>query len=396
MAKKGKKRQTIKRKNQKQTQSKNEKRYSTLDKEDDDFTNNPLNHLKENYENPDSYISFLSAGSLYRVYRGRLSRKVIDNFLAQTESYTLTKNEKQRRIFNRTLSWHVGDKIQCDLIHIEKLSDFNAGYKYILCVIDCYSKFLHTELLRDKTCESTVRAMENILQRFKTIPYVMSSDNGGEFNCVKMRELMKAYDIKQFFTLGDFKAAVVERVQLTLQQRIYRYMIAKETYCYYDVLRHITHNYNRTYHKSIRMSPIKAIDPENADKLSEAHSYNIVNMRVKRLKPKFAVDDIVRVSFKKNKFSRGYGQTYTDTRYIIQDVNVERLVPVYKLKTHRDKPVRGAFYESQLQRVDIPTYRGNITATRKKRGKIQHKITFKGYDEEDDEWIDSGNIDDIK
>ena len=168
-----------------------------------------------------------------------MKQSEIKNFLSTTESYTLTKDVKEKRAFNSTISWHKGDLVQADLIDVSRLSEFNANYRYILCTIDCYSKMLYVELLYNKSCQSVVEGLEKIFLRMDSIPRVLSTDAGGEFKCKLVTQLIKKYKMRHFIAVSDYKASTVERVQLSLQKRLYRYLLSKESYVYYLSLIHI-------------------------------------------------------------------------------------------------------------------------------------------------------------
>ena len=81
----------------------------------DEILKNPEKHLRDNYGNTDSPVSFLSSGKIYRFYNRQLSMKKIKEFLTTSESYTLLKPEKSRRIFNTTITYEPRDLVQADL-----------------------------------------------------------------------------------------------------------------------------------------------------------------------------------------------------------------------------------------------------------------------------------------
>ena len=49
-----------------------------------------------------------------------------------------------------------------DLADIQLLSNFNEGIKYLLCVIDLFSKYAFVVPLKDKKGVSTVNAFQSI------------------------------------------------------------------------------------------------------------------------------------------------------------------------------------------------------------------------------------------
>ncbi len=382
-------------------QTREKRRLKPFSDDSQQFEQHPLQHLRDNYENPGSSIAFLSAANLYKMYGKRLSLKVIKSFLSTKESYTLSKNDKQKRQYNGTLAWHPFDLVQTDLVVQDSLAQYNENNRYILCVVDVYSKMLYTELMDKKDCATTAKHLEKIFLRMPTIPRVCASDKGREFDCRLVRLLMKSYKMKQFLTTSDFKAAVVERVQLTLQQRLFRSMIARQSYNYSDVIEDIVHGYNQTYHRTIQMSPYEALEPSNQNRLSYIYAKKTAKQTMKKVQPKFSVGQTVRVSFKRGPFSRGYGQSHSSTRYLIESVDTRFRVPTYKLKNQPNSQsegelVTGTFHQNQLTLVDIPEYRGSIVGHRTRKGEKQALMRFEGYSSEYDQWLPAESIKDVK
>ena len=142
------------------------------------FNVDPMRHLRENYHNPDSVISYMSPGNLYKIYQGRLYMKDIKKYLTSSESYTLTRRTRRPEMYNDTLAWYPYEIIQCDLIQIDSLSEYNEGIKYLLCSLDCYSRHLNIEALENKSCAKVTKALEKIIQRLPSVPRIVSSDRG--------------------------------------------------------------------------------------------------------------------------------------------------------------------------------------------------------------------------
>ena len=57
-----------------------------------------------------------------------------------------------------------------DLADMQLLSKFNKGIKYLLCVIDLFSKYAFVVPLKDKKGISIVKAFQNILNKSKRKP----------------------------------------------------------------------------------------------------------------------------------------------------------------------------------------------------------------------------------
>jgi len=131
---------------------------------------------------------------------------------------------------------------------------------------------------------------------------MVQSDKGTEFLNSTFQSMVCRSDVK-FYTSEneDIKAAVVERFNWTLKQKIYRYFTAKRTRRYIDVLTDLVHSYNNTHHRSIGMAPMEVT----------ADNEGVVRKRLyppkpKTLRWKFNVGDKVRISMQRRPFKKGY------------------------------------------------------------------------------------------
>jgi hypothetical protein len=71
---------------------------------------------------------------------------------------------------------HQLHKFQCNLIYLEN-KNLNKNNKYVLVVIDVFSKFVDIELLKKKTSGETTEAMQKILDKIG-IPKLLYCDEG--------------------------------------------------------------------------------------------------------------------------------------------------------------------------------------------------------------------------
>lgn len=101
---------------------------------------NAEQHLKLNYGDFQSPVSYLGISNIYRFYNRKLSKKQIIDILSQSETYTLMKRGKISKIFTPTISYFPHELFQADLVFVDRLASENDGVKYLLCVIDCYTR----------------------------------------------------------------------------------------------------------------------------------------------------------------------------------------------------------------------------------------------------------------
>lgn len=141
-----------------------------------------------------------------------------------------------------------------DLVDMQSFSKYNDGIKYLMTVIDVFSKYAWAIPLHDKTGKSIVEALETIKRK----PMSLWVDRGGEFYNRIVDGWLKENGVHRYSTYNEGKAVVVERFNRTLKTRMWKYFSANNTNRYIDVLDALMDKYNTSYHRSIKMTPTKA------------------------------------------------------------------------------------------------------------------------------------------
>jgi short subunit dehydrogenase-like uncharacterized protein len=144
----------------------------------------------------------------------------------------------------------------------------------------------------------------------------------------------------------DIKASVCERFNRTLKTRMWRYFTHKNTNRYTDVLDDLTHAYNNSYHRSIKMAP-SAVSQQNTKEVW----HNLFCHKI-RQKPKYKVGHYVRISKEKSIFAKGFERNYTREIFKITDV-IKQNIPVYELEDLAGEKLDGHFYALELQKVKL-------------------------------------------
>jgi len=138
---------------------------------------------------------------------------------------------------------NIDDVWEIDILDLSFLKKYKDNYRYLLQVIDVFSKYLHSIPLRTKTGKEVAAALETILhdpkytKPIRRRPVWVRTDKGKEFLNTQFQMLLKSEGIQfQVCRNPDVKCAVVERVNRTLRDKLYRYFSYKDTYRYLDVL----------------------------------------------------------------------------------------------------------------------------------------------------------------
>ena len=271
-----------------------------------------------------------------------------------------------------------------------KFSKWNKGIKYLLMIIDVFSKYGWIVPLKDKKAETVALAFTKIFKEGR-IPKLLWTDKGSEFYNRHMKALLDKYNIKLYSTENEEKSSVVERWNRTMKNKMWKQFTAKNTTQYLGILPKILEIYNNTYHRSIKMTPKQASMKKNEGKVY-LNLYG--DMKISKRKPKFKVGDKVRISkYKRKIFDKGYTPNWTEEIFII--VKIKPTKPyTYEIKDLNEEEIKGSFYEQELQKAKQEIFRIEKILKRNPKKK-QAFVKWKGYDNNFNSWVLIKNLKNI-
>ena len=179
----------------------------------------------------------------------------IRSYLGDQQAYSLHKPARKTYRRNKTVTGGIDKQWQADLADMQSIARDNEGYKYILTVIDVFSKFAWTIPVKSKGAAHMREAFQELLKiATHRKPTRLQTDAGLEFTNKEVQALFAKEKIHHFYSASDKKAAVVERFNRTLKTRIWTYFTAHQTNRYIDILPQMTDAYNHSVHRSIGIS----------------------------------------------------------------------------------------------------------------------------------------------
>ena len=131
-----------------------------------------------------------------------------------------------------------------DLADMQLLSKYNKGIRFLLCVIDIFSKYAWVVPLKDKKGISIVKAFQSILKQSNRKPNKIWEDKGSEFYNAYFKKWLRDNDVFMYSTHNEGKSVVAERFIRTLKSKIYKYMTSISKNVYIDKLDDIVDEYN--------------------------------------------------------------------------------------------------------------------------------------------------------
>lgn len=344
------------------------------------------------YYDPNSSACFAGSAPLIRKSKHRPGK--VKEWLLTQDAYTLHTQKRKNFARNRYIVNNIDDLWQADLAVFKNISRFNDGVKYLLVVVDVFSKYGWVRLLKNKTSNAVNEAFESIFTTEGRKPLNIQCDKGREFVGVVSASFFKKHKIHFYTTRNpDTKAAVAERFLKTVKTRLWRYFTYKNTFRYVDIIQALVRAYNHTVHSSIKMAPAKV----NATNVLRVWR-TLYSKEEKYLTPKLRVGDTVRITRDKKHFAKGYERNWTEEIFKVSRV-IRHPIPVYEVEDLAGELIDGTFYEPELQKVIVPenkVYKIEEVIEMKGSGKSRKVfVKWKGYPAKFNSWISASSVLDL-
>jgi hypothetical protein len=265
---------------------------------------------------------------------------------------------------------------------LKGVSKINKGFKYLLTVIDVFSKNAFAVPVKDKTGSSITKAFKGILNNRK--PNNIQTDQGKEFYNKEFKQLMSENNINHYSTYSGKKASVIERFNRTLKQNMWKQFTIQGNYNWIGILENLVNDYNNKVHRTIGMKPF-AVNKRNEKTILKTK----YNKEYKTVKPKYKVGNYVRISKTKGLFEKGYTPNWSTEVFVIKEVIPSNPV-TYRIIDLNNEEVKGRFYEQELLRTK---YKDNYLVEKvlRKRGDKVY-VKWLGFDSSHNSWVDKKDV----
>ena len=195
---------------------------------------------------------------------------------------------------------------------MQLLSKYNKGIRFLLYVVDIFSKYTWVVPLKDKKSIGIAKTFQIILKQSNRKPNKMWVNKGSEFYNAFFKKWLRDNGIVMYSTHNEGKTVIAERFIRTLKSKIYKYMTSISKNLYIDKLDDIVNEYNNTYHTTIKM---KSIDVKD-------NTYINTDKEINNKDPKFKAGDRVRISKYKNIFAKGYTPNWSEEVFVIKKLKI--------------------------------------------------------------------------
>ena len=239
---------------------------------------------------------------------------------------------------------------QMDLANMKQYSRKNKGYKWMLMVVDVFTRFAWVKPLKSKRPVDVAVGLGEVLM--EKVPNLILTDNGSEYKG-QVKQLLNTMNIThETNDLHDHKAlGIIDRFTRTLREKVNKVFFVNNSTNWIDHIQDIIKVYNNTPHGGIEL-----IKPKDAHK--KPYIWIITELNLKKAKKNktnqkhdIRVGDVVRTRIKRKLFDKGtlakwsndtHNVTKVDGRHVW--VNGRRYVQdnVLKVKHHDEQIERNA------------------------------------------------------
>jgi hypothetical protein len=278
----------------------------------------------------------------------------IKKSLLNEPAYVLHKSIKRKFRRAKTIVNDIDECWQIDLVDVSNLKSKKLGqfYNYLLVCIDVFSKYAFVEPMKNKTANETSRAFKIMLKSGR-VPQYVYSDRGKEF-LGEFKELLKSLKINQIFTKSIHKASVVERLNRTLKERMYRLITYQKNNNYIKILKNLVDSYNNSFHSSIKMKPVEVTTLNKSKVFNNLYGdqYSIDNP----ISIDFKIGQYVRKVVEKTLFEKGYTPNWSNELFIVDSI-IPSNPARYKLKNLNGELLpNNYYYKEELQKVNFEEF----------------------------------------
>lgn len=291
--------------------------------------------------------NFFGRDKLYDILKDHfdISRRQVQEWLNKQEIHQLYAPAKKRRMIQNTILNEPYKQIGLDLMDMQNIED--DGHKYVFTAIDLFSKKAYAIPLTDKTNETVLDGMKEILKKIGHPVKSVRSDNGPEFKNDNMKAFLEQKEIKQIFSLPHKPQSngIIERFNGELKRLINMSIKTDGDFHWSKELDTLTDNFNNVKHMTTGERPDDVEMYKNYKQVKE-HTKKMILGKKQEENVRFKIGDKVRIKVVDERNHANFSKDI----YTVEKVHNPRnkvSTPFYYLSE-----IEGKYYNNDLQKVD--------------------------------------------
>lgn len=215
--------------------------------------------LKKLYYDDGNQFGIIKFYKLVRSKDLPYSRQAVIDWLRKQKTYQLTRPAQKSRSIQAIAANKPFKVLQVDL------TDY--GSVKLLTLIDVFTKYGFVKRIKDKSAEVVRNAILEVMEEINELhgedTRRLLSDNGPEFKNEILTAALDKIGVKQMFgqAYTPQSQGVIERFNGTFKKMLKRAKLTQQFITPgHAFIKKLVKNYNNSYHRSINMTPVKAIE----------------------------------------------------------------------------------------------------------------------------------------
>lgn len=250
----------------------------------------------------------------------------------------LPQKEKRRKWKGKTTNMYwLGD-----LIDFSTISNYNHKQKYILVIMDLYSRYVFAQHLKSKSTIDLKAAFDKIFDQSRNpitneieYPNFLCFDDESAINTQEMKQYLQSKNIELYHAYGKYKVSPIERFIRTFKEDL-SYYFTNHRYNWYDYYQDIVNVYNKKKHSTLYKKK-EHLTPEIVQSRQDDYTEKEFppHLSKKDKTAQFQIGDHVRLKINKNNFKlkkKSLQQNYSSDIYKIVSIDKSNLPYTYKVK----------------------------------------------------------------
>jgi hypothetical protein len=276
----------------------------------------------------------------------KLSTNDVQRWLNLQEDVQVMKPQTRPKEYSSIKSSGVLNNVQCD-IFVQSDRYIYRGYRYVLVVIDVYSRFIKMKPMKSRQMQEVSTNLRQIFEEMETTTgrRIQNFNSDQEFNKRAFLDLFREKNIKTYFSgRGETnKNAIVERFMRTLRLYLQKFRLALKHNRWTEYLDDVENLYNTSEHTTTQKKPLDLFQGRGR---SEQVHITVEN--------ELKEGDLVRIKIKKQIFDKDDVLKYSKKIYLIHQKQGDNLTlknPEGNILMSSNQPKRFKPYDLILANV---------------------------------------------
>ena len=129
----------------------------------------------------------------------KITKKEIDDFLvSRVEQQQTTIQSNRKKLLGKIVAYRPLSLIQMDIFDMQNYTRTNKGYKYILCIIDVFTRKVWTYAMKKKDNDNVQESFQKFLDDSgiqSNTPIILMSDNDATFISESFQVILRENNI---------------------------------------------------------------------------------------------------------------------------------------------------------------------------------------------------------